>query len=346
MTAWIDMGDLLARPVPPIDWLIDGLLPAGAVGDIYGAPGGGKSTLALHLAAHIAAGRRTWFGRRIAGGPVLLIGGERSSADVLVRDLHRTAGTAGITPDELRGRALCAPADLGPLWHWDRREGTWLAGAALAEVQAQAAAVRPALLFFDTIGRVARGQDPIDITQQQQLAERIEALGAATGSTVLSISHTAQSASLDRIDRRLRYEARAGSSGLPGHLRWLLGVTRIQPDEAEQIGVAPHGGRLIAVGVGKGSEMPPAAWTPDAPAILRIGGDGALQLVRDGEEVRADGGIAAMLRGGSGGGAGRRRGADRYAAASQPASGAPAGREYNTPADAMAAIRAGIGGQS
>ncbi|WP_018716640.1 AAA family ATPase [Arhodomonas aquaeolei] len=342
MTAWIDMSDDLSREAPPIDWIVEGLLPAGAVGDIYGAPGGGKSTLALHLAAHVAAGRRTWFRRRLAGGPVLLVGGERSGSAVWARDMHRTAGMAGITPDELRGRALRAPADLGPLWAWDRREGTWLGGEALAAVHEQAAAVRPALIIMDTIGRVARGQDPLDIAQQQQLAERIEALGAATGAAVLSVSHTSQAARLERLDRRLRYEARSGSSGLPGHLRWLLGVTRIPPDEAEQIGLDPRGGRLIAGGVGKGSEMPPAAWTPDAPAILRIGRDGAVELVRDGEEVSADGGIAAMLRGDSS--ARQRRGTRRYAAASQPASVGRAGRDYDTPADAMAAIRAGLPG--
>ena len=40
--------------LPPVEWLIEGMLPKRALCEIHGAPGAGKSLLALHLAAEIA----------------------------------------------------------------------------------------------------------------------------------------------------------------------------------------------------------------------------------------------------------------------------------------------------
>ena len=48
--------------LPPMDWLVAGVLPSKGLASIYGQPGSGKTFLALDLAAHISEGVGTWFG--------------------------------------------------------------------------------------------------------------------------------------------------------------------------------------------------------------------------------------------------------------------------------------------
>lgn len=286
-TQWIDGADLLSQ-APEIDWLVEGILPSGTVGDVFGAPSDGKTTLILDLAVHVAAGSGTWCGRRIAGGPVLILGGEKSSAEVWRRDYHRAGGPELIGGE--RGRFIIAPADLGPLWEWNRRQNIWeKPTGSWNSLMAVAADIRPVLTIIDTIGRVAAGQDPLDIPQQQRLAVQMEALQKRIGGTVLSLSHTNQASKKEKLKDRLDYVARSGGNGLPGHLRWLLGVTRLSEIEvAAALGLDPQNAddaydietrRLIGVAVSKGSEMPPAAWPRTEPAIFDLRDDGKLEMI-------------------------------------------------------------------
>lgn len=57
------------------DYLVKGLIPAGALCSIYGPGGSFKSFLAVSLACHIASGK-PWSGRRVSQGAVLFIAGE------------------------------------------------------------------------------------------------------------------------------------------------------------------------------------------------------------------------------------------------------------------------------
>ncbi|MCP5186557.1 MAG: AAA family ATPase [Pseudomonadales bacterium] len=50
---------------PPMEWLIKDLLPAQGLAAIYGAPGSGKTFLALDMAIAVSEGRSTWFNRPI-----------------------------------------------------------------------------------------------------------------------------------------------------------------------------------------------------------------------------------------------------------------------------------------
>lgn len=57
------------------DYLVKGLIPAGALCSIYGPGGSFKSFLAVSLACHIASGK-PWGSRRVSQGAVLFIAGE------------------------------------------------------------------------------------------------------------------------------------------------------------------------------------------------------------------------------------------------------------------------------
>jgi KaiC/GvpD/RAD55 family RecA-like ATPase len=55
--------------VPPLQWLVRGVLPSAGLASIFGASGSGKSFLALDLCTAIATGA-VWFGCRVKAAPV------------------------------------------------------------------------------------------------------------------------------------------------------------------------------------------------------------------------------------------------------------------------------------
>jgi RecA-family ATPase len=59
--------------LPKQTYLIDGVLPEGAAVMLYGAPGDGKTFLALDIALTIATGRATWFGRTVKAGRAVYV---------------------------------------------------------------------------------------------------------------------------------------------------------------------------------------------------------------------------------------------------------------------------------
>lgn len=63
------------RNMPPVEWLVDGLLTKHGFAVIYGEPGAGKSFLAIDIALSVANGY-AWHGDAVAPGAVLYIAGE------------------------------------------------------------------------------------------------------------------------------------------------------------------------------------------------------------------------------------------------------------------------------
>lgn len=63
--------------LPPPEYIVDKMLAKNSVAAIYGAPGGGKSFLALDLGAHVALGS-WWQGRKVEQGRVLFVAAEGS----------------------------------------------------------------------------------------------------------------------------------------------------------------------------------------------------------------------------------------------------------------------------
>jgi len=69
----LDMNQLIN--MPPVDWLVDGMITAHGFSVIYGAPGIGKSFLSIDMSLAIAYGD-AWHGRATKQGGVLYIAGE------------------------------------------------------------------------------------------------------------------------------------------------------------------------------------------------------------------------------------------------------------------------------
>lgn len=298
---WADFAD----PPPPVDWLVEGILPAGVAGDVFGPPNAGKSSLIYSLAVHIAGGSPTWFGRAIKPGRVVIVGGEHSGRDAHWRSAYRFVAEVHLP----RGQLFTV--DQTPILKWhkgytsDKTQEGWYyrqpmtgkdermnhpGGAAIIEKIAE---LRPALVIFDTTLAVAEGCNQLDNPQQYTLSEFMQKriVPDLYGSTVITISHTNQASSSMPLNRRLHYEARAGGNGAPGAFRWMAGLTRIRDAEdctalGDVIDAKDVKRRsFFAFGVSKHNEVRPA-WTNESPAVFETMEDGRILMVASGERVR------------------------------------------------------------
>lgn len=298
---WADFAD----PPPPVDWLVEGILPAGVAGDVFGSPNAGKSSLIYSLAVHIAGGSPTWFGRAIKPGRVVIVGGEHSGRDAHWRSAHRFVAEVCLS----RGQLFTV--DQTPIlkWHkgytsdktqegWHYRQPSTGTGERLnhpggAAIIEKIAELRPALVIFDTTLAVAEGCNQLDNPQQYALSEFMQKriVPALHGSTVITISHTNQASSSMELTRRLHYEARAGGNGAPGAFRWMAGLTRIRDaEDCEALGDVIDAKDVkrrsfFAFGVSKHNEVRPA-WTNESPAVFETMADGKILMVASGERVK------------------------------------------------------------
>lgn len=280
-----DGYDLLATVPKPIEYLVDRVIPLGCTGDWFSPPGVGKSTLVMSLLLAIACKLETWFGRKLAHGRVAILGGEKSSRDVWVRDIHRVSAGENIAHGDL----TCLH-NQDPLWTWSRGEGRWTTTDYYALAVDYLREYSPVLTVIDTTKRAAEGANELDNEQQARLARAVEAFRAEIGGTVLTISHTSQcSGSLD-LHGRLGYTSRAGGNGYPGILRWLAGMTRITTDQdlkdlgLDGLNLDLRRQQIVAFGVSKNNEMPTAHWSQWHPAIFEIMPEGGVMLLKEGDE--------------------------------------------------------------
>lgn len=166
-------------------YLVKGLLRRKAHAVMYGAPGEGKSYVALDLSYHVAAGR-DWMRRRVNGGPVLYLafeglGGMPERAAALLR--HYGAAAVPL---------VIEPAD----WNLREKAGREALGARMAEIRAEHFGGRePALIVIDTLARSMRGGDENSAADVGALNDAVTALIGATGAAVLLIHHSGKDAS-------------------------------------------------------------------------------------------------------------------------------------------------------
>lgn len=285
----LDAHALLSLPATPIRWAIEGVLPEGTVGDIFGPPGEGKSSFVLDLALSISCGSGTWFGLKCVSGPVVILGGERSGVDALGRDLHRVMRTRKPGPGKL---LFPSEGDRGcpQIWVWKRRESRWGLTTWGEELTEWIKGVRPVLIIIDTLLSAANGSDLLNNPQQYELGTTIRQWSQYIGGpTVLTVSHTNQASNRDSLESRLHFLSRAGGNGLPGALRWVAGVSRLREDDplARSLGLSKRAAdlRLLAFCVSKYNEMPPPVWGAERPSIFEVSAAGELLLINDGREI-------------------------------------------------------------
>lgn len=175
--------DVLA--LPDLKWLVDGVLPRGGSGLLYGPAGIGKSFLALDLALHIASNAGDWHGRAIragahTSGTVVYIAAEGALGLKRRISAWRTA-TAYTGP--LSIRFLDEAVQLRTLD--DPRE-------LLAAVEAATATPddSPDLLVFDTLSRCMAGLDENSAKDASTVIASLDYLRTEMGCATLALHHT------------------------------------------------------------------------------------------------------------------------------------------------------------
>jgi hypothetical protein len=165
--------------LPPPSWLIDGLVPAGALAELIGPPSTYKSFTAIDMACALATGLPFGSRHRVSeAAAVVYVAGEGSSgmhARIAAWCHHRK-----IDPDVLDGvlHALPRPVQL----HDDDQ---------MAELTAVATETEAKLVVFDTRARSTVGLEENSATEQGTAIANAERLIADTGATVLVVHHTA-----------------------------------------------------------------------------------------------------------------------------------------------------------
>lgn len=178
------------KSFPPTTWLVQGILPDGCLGMLYGAYGLGKSFIALDLAHSIASNLR-WFNRRVHAGPVVYV-----------------AAGEGVPGLRQRIRA------------WEVERGAEIENVAyvteavqlhqsshMAKFLATIKPIQPALVVFDTLARCFVGGDENSVQDMGQAIGAADEI-RATGAAVLFVHHSG------RPDEEGRSHER-GSSALP-----------------------------------------------------------------------------------------------------------------------------------
>ena len=164
------VADLLREPRPPIQWAVEGRLPAGGTGIATSAPKVGKTQAFMALTLAAARGRE-WLGSTVAQGPALYAIFEGSDAMNLER-FERF----GIRDDDdlfyAFRPAMDDPAD-------------WLLG----EIERTGAR----LAVIDTLFRFLREGDPSDYGDATAATDKLIGMAAQTGCAIISLHHNRKS---------------------------------------------------------------------------------------------------------------------------------------------------------
>ena len=256
----LSLSDLAA--LPPREWLVPGLIPCDALACLFGAPGTGKTFVALDLALSIACGLREWQGQTLPvwpdGAPgVVYVAGEGIHG---IRDRVKAwQALKGF------GDAQLQRAPLSFVQHpVNLTKEAAASDFAEAVVQHQAA-TRPAkLVVFDTLARCAVGADENSSQEMGVVvahADKIRrVLGA--GCSVLLVHHSGKSAptsmrgssavngAVDTALALLRPSSGAseddgGRLFTPLHLRAVK--QKDGPCTSLRLGLRPHAGSMVVM---------------------------------------------------------------------------------------------------
>jgi hypothetical protein len=185
----VPLGDLLAKPNTPVEYVWDGHLVAGTVSVVVSKPKVGKSTFARNLCLAVSRGE-DFLGFATRQGECIYLALEEREDDV--RNDFRAMGANGSEP--IRIHAAPAPA-----------EGI----RALCELVKES---RPCLVVIDPLFRIARIRD------EKAYGETYAALGPLidaareSGTHVMLVHHSGKGVKADPIDSPLGSTAIGGLS--------------------------------------------------------------------------------------------------------------------------------------
>lgn len=217
---------------PPVQWLVDGLLPRAGLVVLAGAPGAGKTLVALDIALRAAHGQ-DWLGRRIVAHSTLLLAGE---------------GMGGLAP-RLRAWRAMHPAAMPAMGQYfaigagvpDLAQPTGARELMRLVDEARRAQGRvPDVVIVDTFARAAGAADENAAAAVGGVVAALAALQRERGCTVVVTHHT-RKPTIDRGAARTQHDLR-GSSALAGAADVVLLATRDGDVRALRVAKSRDGG--------------------------------------------------------------------------------------------------------
>jgi hypothetical protein len=176
----------------PPEWLIEGVIPKGALIVVYGEPSAGKTFIAISMAMSIATAV-PWADLKVKKGPAVYVAGE-GLIDLGTRKaawmkLHRPREKpeGGLLPEAVN---LLEPTSVDRL---------------LEELMA----VMPSVVIIDTLARAMVGGDENSARDMGRLVDHAEQIVKQIGATVILIHHTGKFGTSERGSSALRGAADA-----------------------------------------------------------------------------------------------------------------------------------------
>lgn len=166
--------------VQPKNWLIKGILGQGELSVLFAPSGGGKSFVALDMAARIATDL-TWFGHKVEPTCVLYVAGEGATGFK-----HRmTAWRQDANIEEAAFHLMPSALDLFS----ENSTGCSKIQAAIAKIRLQKQ-MGVGLIVLDTLSRMMPGGVDSDPRDMKMFLNQIEKLRLQTGAHVMLVHHT------------------------------------------------------------------------------------------------------------------------------------------------------------
>lgn len=226
--------NLVGNP-PPVEWLVDDLIPLGINSVLAGVGGIGKSFLGIDLAMKVAGGG-SWLGKSVLGrGDALIISAEDSHSEVWRRIAEiDKSGERFKTPYDV---FIYTVADSGkPLILLKEDEVTQRAKELLDELKLL---TNLKLVIFDPIQAFIGSSMPISSSNEAgQLWSTFTAgISAQLGVTCISMHHMSKSALNEGEDQsltKMRQNIRGASSIIDGSRQGLV-LFNAGKDEAEKV---------------------------------------------------------------------------------------------------------------
>lgn len=169
------MGVTEAINMPAPTMLVDGTVPVGGIGQLYGAPGSYKSFIAVDMALSVACGR-PWQGMETREGRVLYMAGE--GVHGLGQRVNAWLSATGADPGQ-NFQLLTNIPDFGD----HNPEGL------LAELRELLEEWPPDLIVMDTQVHAMGQLDENDTKDASQFMRTVEAIQKLTGAAVMMVHH-------------------------------------------------------------------------------------------------------------------------------------------------------------
>ncbi|WP_243613635.1 AAA family ATPase [Shimia aestuarii] len=176
------------QELPDLEWLVEGMLPDTSLAIIFGAPGCGKTFVALSMAMSIASGR-SWVETQTIQKEVLYVAAEG------VRGLKMRIAAVeqhfGQTVEKIR--FMPGAFDIR-----DKRQVTAFINAIRKH------SLNPGVIIIDTLARVTVGADENNAKDMGLAVEALDRLKTEFEATVVAIHHTRKGDGVERGSGTLR----------------------------------------------------------------------------------------------------------------------------------------------